>query len=284
MPLVPKPIISKCCNSLCEVVEARLICELCQYRTRINLEDLDVLPRNWPDHHDEYMSLVCRNRCTKCNGEIEEVFSKGRVPLDCLPGTYDTRVFIGGNYDLIVNLRYIKDAVYKIEGKFVPILPYDDFDIPPNQVYESDLRLLHNCKHAIFEVTQPAGELFEIARCAEYRVRTLLVYQSRGPAEAPPRARTMLLESGSHEHRSYRDSSHLENIVTDFLMQKKHEQWEKLLITRGFHVEEIYIYHKFNLNREGETICAHNGFKGGYSKLFTSWDPPPSRDYYRQYR
>jgi hypothetical protein len=153
--------------------------------------------------------------------------------MDCLPGTYETRVFIGGNYDLMVALREVKSSVLGIGG-FHPILPYDDFQIPKHQIYEWDLRLLHNCKHAIFDVTEPAGELFEIARCAEYGVRTLLVYQSRGVAKVPPRAQTMLLQSGCHEHRSYGTSGDLGNIVRQFLLEKNPAAWKRSVEVVGF--------------------------------------------------
>jgi len=159
------------------------------------------------------------------------------------------------------DLRDVKAAVHKLGGAFVPILPYDDFQIPQGQIYEWDLRLLHNCKYAIFEVTNPAGELFEIARCSEYGVTTLLVYKVRGATPAPPRARTMLLQSGSHEHRGYMDANHLRDIVDEFLRQKMPTQWKRAIELMGYHFEEYYVRHKLYLNGEAEHTYLYRGLK-----------------------
>ena len=243
------------------VVRAILVCEKCGLEKKIKLDHLNELPRSWQHHHDEYMSLQRESKCPACGHEVKEYYPNGRVPLDNIPGTYETRVFIGGNYDLIGSLRDLKEAVHKLGQDFKPILPYDDFQIPYGRVYEWDLRLLHNCKYAIFEVTQPGGELFEIARCSEYGVTTLLVYQARGAAEAPPRARTMLLESGSHEHRSYRDRKHLEEVVDEFLRQKSPAQFKRAVELMGFQYDEYSVYNKIFLNGEAEHTCSYKGLK-----------------------
>jgi len=207
------------------------------------------------------MSFIRYSRCPNCGDELKEHFPNGRLPLDWLPGTYDKRVFIGGNYESISNLRDIKDAVYKLGSDFVPILPYDDFQIPKGQVYDTDLRLLHNCKYAIFEVTHPGGELFEIARCAEYQVRTLLVYQARGLTDAPPNVKTMLLESGSHEHRSYLTTSQLRLVIDEFLRQKNPMQWQRAISLMGYHFDEYSVHNKLYLNGEAEHSCSLIGLK-----------------------
>ncbi len=204
--------------------------------------ELERLTKEWPLCHDEYMSIRTRAQCDKCNTDFKHHFPSGRLPLDQIPGTYEKRVFIGGNYELMSALRDIKNAVKKLDNNFVPILAYDDFQIPAAKIYEWDLRLLHNCKYAIFDVTSPAGELFEIARTEEYHVKTLLVYQSRGATMAPPRARTMLLESGTHEHHSYTESKQLESIVRDFLWQKRPSTWARSVEQTGYHFKSCKIH------------------------------------------
>ncbi len=261
MPLVPKFPVCQSCNRLMVLVKAILTCETCKREKNVKPSELNKLPFDWPHDHDEFMSLKRRVKCENCGHKAEEYFPRGRVPLDCLPGTYNNRVFIGGNYDLISSLRDIKAAVYKLNSGFVPILPIDDFQIPQAQIYEWDLRLLHNCRYAIFEVTLPAGELFEIARCVEYGVTALLVYQGRGATGAPPRARTMLLGSGKHQHRSYRDRNHVENIVDEFLQQKMPMQWKRAVELIGCHFEEYSVYQKLYLNGEAEHTCSYKGLK-----------------------
>lgn len=261
MPLVPNPIICEKCKIFRSTTEVKLFCDSCKNERVIPTEDLDRLYANWPLCHSEFMSLERTSKCEGCGDELKEYFPNGRLPLDCLPGTYDSRVFIGGNYQSIKDLRDIKEAVYNLGSIFVPILPYDDFEIPPGQVYATDLRLLHNCKYAIFEVTHPGGELFEIARCAEYRVTTLLVYQARGFADAPPSVKTMLLESGSHEHRSYLDAKQLHQVIDEFLQQKNPIQWQRAVSLLGYHFDEYRIYNKINLNGEAEHVCSFRGLK-----------------------
>lgn len=248
MPLVPEPAICENCKTVRETVELKLRCDTCKSEINVKAEELDQLPINWPLCHDEFKSLIRHTKCSICGDEQEEHFPNGRLPLDCLPGTRDRRVFIGGNYLLIKDIRDVKDAVYRLKADFVPILPYDDFQIPPGQVYDTDLRLLHNCKYAIFEVTNPGGELFEIARCAEYKVNTMLVYQARGFTDAPPNVKTMLLESGPHEHRSYLTTSQLEQIVDEFLRQKNPIEWHRAVSLIGYRVDEYSIHNKLASN------------------------------------
>ncbi len=261
MPLVPKLVICKSCNVSMSVVEVRIKCEACPKTESIKEADLHQLPVNWPLCHDEFMSLQRKSKCPNCNNKITEYFPNGRLPLDCLPSTYNWRVFIGGNYASISNLRAIKDAVYKLGTDFAPILPYDDFQIPLGQVYDTDLRLLHNCKYAIFEVTQPGGELFEIARCAEYKVSTLLVYQARGFTQAPPLVKTMLLESGGHEHHSYLNNSQLDKIVDEFLRQKIPAQWHRAVSLMGYRFEGYHVHNKLHQNGEAEHELNLTGLK-----------------------
>lgn len=252
MPLVPKSLYCEKCKTTMSIVEVKLICGTCNCERSIPIDRLDELNLKWPLCHNEFMDFVRYSRCTSCGNECEEHFPKGRLPLDFLPGAYDSRVFIGGNYESISDLRDIRDAVFKLQAGFIPILPHDDFQIPPYQIYEWDLRLLHNCKYAIFEVTHPGGELFEIARCGDYKVITLLVYQARGFTEAPPRVKTMLLGSGSHEHQSYLNREQLYQVVDKFLRQKDPTQWQRAVSLMGYHFEEYSVYNKIYPNGEAE--------------------------------
>lgn len=204
MPLVPP--IPEHCNVPMQVVQAELVCDMGCHPVPLSLPiDKQYIIETWPREHGQYLNLVWHLKCSnpKCDFSKLETFKHGRVPLAYIPGTYETRVFVGGNYDLISKLRDIKDVIFALKAGFVPILPYDDFQLRHGEIHDWDLRLLHNCKYAIFDVTEPRGELIEIGRCAEYKAHTLLVYNSREPATEPPKTRTMLLESGAHEHHSY---------------------------------------------------------------------------------
>ena len=69
--------------------------------------------------------------------------------ISAIPGEYERRVFIGGNYDSMPGLREIEKFVKDL--KFVPVLAYD-CNIPRSQVHDYTLLLLHSCKFAIFEI------------------------------------------------------------------------------------------------------------------------------------
>lgn len=94
-----------------------------------------------------------------------------------LPGNFDERVFIGGNYNVAGNLRAIRR--YVEQAGFVPIFPLDDYDIPRDQIHDWDIRLLHNCKYAIFDVSVPAGELMEIERALTFKTEPYWYFKSR---------------------------------------------------------------------------------------------------------
>ena len=248
MPFIPSTIVCDQCKVPCKIAEVKLVCEKCAAVQDQAIDKLGHLFLDWPRCHDEFMSLKLASKCIQCDRLVRQHFPYGRLPLDFLPGTYQSRVFIGGNYDLMPNLRALRTAVLKLNVDYIPILPFDDFQIPPTKVYEWDLRLLHNCKFAIFDVTSPGGELFEIARCAEYKVKTLLVYQTRGAVEAPPIARTMLLQSGEHQHRGYTDIAHLQDIIDDFLLQKSRTAWQQEIEQAGSYYREVSEHVKLHAN------------------------------------
>lgn len=77
---------------------------------------------------------------------------------------------------------------------FTPILAWY-FDIPKEKINEYDLRLLHDSRYAIFEVTSPAGHLMELERAAkEYGNLVLIVYNVRDvrDREPPPQVSEMI--------------------------------------------------------------------------------------------
>jgi hypothetical protein len=84
-----------------------------------------------------------------------------------LKGSWKKRVFIGGNYRHDRDkLETIARAVKKVG--FEPIIA-DWYDLLPNKNVHSDsLYKLHSCKYAIFEITNPAGQLMELERVRDY--------------------------------------------------------------------------------------------------------------------
>lgn len=137
-----------------------------------------------------------------------------KQPIDPLPGTWDKRVFIGGDYDHLSILREIQDAV--IRSGFQPILPYD-FLVPEDLIHHHDLMLLHCCRLAIFEVSSPAGQLMEIERAKDYDVDAILFYTDR---DGPPHSLTSMVLTAGYTMQSYSDISDLKDKISRWLASK----------------------------------------------------------------
>ena len=195
--------------------------------------------RNNPDSKKE------KRRVRFLLNETQVEFREPYLP-DWLPKTYDRRIFIGGNYDHPVELRRLREATDQVCRDagldFVTIFPLDSCNLPKEEIHDWDMRILHNCKYAIFEVSNPGGELMEIERAgAEYKTKTLLLFQARGPedADVPRHAKTMLLQSGPHTVLGYTDESHSKEIIKDFLMAPDVELFEDYINVLGFSVQRI---------------------------------------------
>jgi len=137
-----------------------------------------------------------------------------KQPIDPLPGTWDKRVFIGGDYDHLPILKEIQEAV--IRSEFQPILPYD-FTVPANLIHHHDLMLLHCCRLAIFEVSSPAGQLMEIERVKDYEIDAILFYSDR---DGPPHSLTSMISTAGHKMVPYSDIPELKQKVTKWLAKK----------------------------------------------------------------
>lgn len=135
-----------------------------------------------------------------------------KSPPDNLPGRFDDRVFIGGNYDNMVLLRKIKKVVAAVG--YTAILPRDDVAVPLQDVHDWDLRILHNCRFAIFEVSVPAGELMEIERVRDYGTQALLIYQSR--EAGPPEHITKMIRTCKLPLKGYFSDEELPPMIKDF--------------------------------------------------------------------
>lgn len=104
-----------------------------------------------------------------------------RFNINTIPGRYEDRVFVGGNYDSMPVLREIEK--YAAQTHFTPILAYD-CDMPVAFLHDYTLLLLHSCRYAIFDVTRPSGELMELERIKDYGTNALVVYQVKSAEEA----------------------------------------------------------------------------------------------------
>jgi hypothetical protein len=137
------------------------------------------------------------------------------LQVDNPPGTFDKRVFVGGNYDFLATLRKICDFI-RSTG-FTPIMAWD-FNVDFRRIHDYDLRLLHQCKYAIFEETSPAGELMELERTRDYGVISFAVYQVRDrdtKRQSPPSQITGMATTYGIALVGYSTFEQLERFIRD---------------------------------------------------------------------
>src|SRR5438093_8442439 len=92
------------------------------------------------------------------------------------------RIFIGGNYDLMADLREIQ---YMIHPSFETVLSYDS-EVLASKIHDTGVKLLSKCGYALFECRSPAGQLMELERTADFDVQAFVVYQVRRTGDPPP--------------------------------------------------------------------------------------------------
>lgn len=129
-----------------------------------------------------------------------------------IPGDWEKRVFIGGDYGELYILDWIKKIV--IENRYTPILAIE-FQTPPELIHDYALLALHNCKHAIFDISSKGGHLMEIERIFDYRTNTLFVCQDSSASTI-----TGMLKSLDRTTYMYKDYDELKIIVEKFLQGK----------------------------------------------------------------
>lgn len=129
---------------------------------------------------------------------IWDMMIRTRLKIPELPGTYETRVFIGGAYDpFIQDLRKIASYI-KCTG-FEPIIAFDIKNVPKEKIHDFDISLIKLCKYAIFEVSVGNGHMMEIEAATKYLGTVVFtIYRTRSPKhrKVPSQVSTMLTTLG----------------------------------------------------------------------------------------
>jgi hypothetical protein len=111
--------------------------------------------------------------------------SKPRRLLDPshLPGTFASRVFLGGSYRAPTagrSARSLLETVKKMVLKegLHPILA-DEFRVANRErdIHHDAIWLLSSCRTAIFELTEFSGALMEIERSADFGTRCIVLHR-----------------------------------------------------------------------------------------------------------
>ena len=142
------------------------------------------------------------------------------LSIDNIPGSFEQRVFIGGDYTNIAILREIRKLVSKLG--FQPIL-LADFTIPTGEVFETAVFLLSRCKYVIFEVSTKSAAYMELVKCKDFKVRVLLIYQA---LFEPTTHKSSMIRSFVKSYKnaqlwSYPNFSEMKKIVKQWLSKEK---------------------------------------------------------------
>lgn len=169
-----------------------------------------------------------------------------KLSLDQPPSNYWNRVFIGGNYKYIDKLRKIKSYIKSIG--YTPILA-SDFDIPISQIHDYSLRLLHDCKYAIFEETNPAGELMELERAAkDYDTFVFVIYEMEDldKIEHQPRLSSMIttLHIPILGYRSIKELEQILSIIFPKIEEDPMAVWLRLTNINSLVLNSLYRFVK----------------------------------------
>ncbi|MBT9141437.1 MAG: hypothetical protein DDT30_02029 [Dehalococcoidia bacterium] len=137
-----------------------------------------------------------------------------RYSMNCMPGTYDTRVFIAGSYRLPSRIKDIAGVV--TQCGYVSISA-GDFEIPEGQERHYCIALLKECKVAIFELSVESGQLMELERAHDYMPITLCLWDKED--EKTPKISGMVKSSPlfKQNNAGYKNTRELEFAVESFL-------------------------------------------------------------------
>lgn len=134
--------------------------------------------------------------------------------IDCMPGTFDDRVFLGGDYRYGALIQAMADAV--TDCGMTPIIAWQ-FGIEPGTERDSSLILLQKCKFAIFEMSSDAGQMAELENAISFGTIVLCLWDAS--ASDRPRISAMATSNPLFKanNRGYRTTRELQYHVYDFL-------------------------------------------------------------------
>ena len=137
-----------------------------------------------------------------------------KISMSKIPGSYNKRVFIGGDYSHYPLIREMKRTVSDLG--FTPIVA-NEFEMREEEIHDCTMRLLHSCKNAIFDVSTISGALMEIERIRDYNTRALIVFSIKEKTGIPKQQVTRMIDPALSQ-RGYRDFEELHRIIENFLV------------------------------------------------------------------
>lgn len=151
------------------------------------------------------------------NNEIMQLLGRqdidiGRVPLG-FPQSRERRVFIGTNFDTFAHvIPEMRLAI--ISRNYVPVTPRDVVTPEGDNPRGVSFVLLHTCRRAFIEITDPAGQLFELERARDYDVEVVLL---RSRPEGHEAHVSGMISSLGYPIIYYRDMDELRRVIMERL-------------------------------------------------------------------
>lgn len=150
--------------------------------------------------------------------------TKFRPRPDRLPGAFENRVFVGGQYDFMPTLKWIAQYVREIGPplvgrRFEAIIPYD-YDIREEQTMDWDLAILGQCRYAIFDMSDLGAQLVEMqeAKQKQTMISSLVVYpvRDKNRRHEPERGKRTIYSFGL-PYFGYVELEELKDVIARFL-------------------------------------------------------------------
>lgn len=147
-----------------------------------------------------------------------------------LSGVREKRVFIGGFYNNIALLRYIRDIVSdagyypKLVGDIIEAAVRDE-RISLDEMHDASTEILEGCKYAVFEISASNGHTMEIKHCDLLKERgneihKLLLWQLHYEGlDTDPKV-TSLIRKYKSDMMEYKEIGELRDLVREFLSDR----------------------------------------------------------------
>ncbi len=104
-----------------------------------------------------------------------------------------------------------------------------EYYMPRERTRDYSLKLLHNCRYAIFEITTDGGHLQELERTRDFDCVAFGVYQARNSSDRPPSYVTSMVTTYGIPLYGYSTFKELEKLVHDNLNPRRTMQPSKIL-------------------------------------------------------
>jgi len=176
--------------------------------------------------HAQAIGTVAPDPVVIERGAAGRVGSPAKVSVDDLPGSYATRVFIGGSYADEPTLHDIESYLREIGLVGIVAIDYAPPVVGQDPLltdHDMDVLLIHLCRCAIFELSTPAAQLAEV----EWAIRFF-----NKPTW------------GARTTRSQRVSTHIENLFTheakhDIFTYSRNEELREYIISQLSNLPKI---------------------------------------------